>query len=484
MMIAPSTRTDWRSFALITLAAIAARCVTWGNPAVGFDEQYYLLVGDRIAHGALAYVDIWDRKPIGLFVIFAAIRRLGGDGVLQAQLVAGACALATALCIRAFALRLAAAPAGATMAAIAYLVWLNFCEGEGAQAAVFYNLPMAAAALLVGGVVAGWSRRPRRDGAAAMALCGIALQIKYTAGAEGVFLGLALALAAWRRGDGAARTVAAALLHILIALLPTLAAAAWFERHGAFDAWFFANFVSIFGKGDSGAAQRLLGWLLALAITAPLWLLALRAPRPACSTGRRFVALWLAAAVIGLVPMVNVPNPNFLPPVLAPLCVLAAPGFARHRRVGAILLLMLFVVGQTVLLLNQRVKGNAAQARALVAAATPARGCLYVYDGYPVLYHLTGSCLPTRYAFPGLLNAAAEDHAETLGVSPEEEVRRILATRPEKIADVRPAWSGGNPRARALVEAALRRDYRLTFAIRTGGNVRQVYTRRDAMAHR
>ena len=130
---------------------------------------------------------------------------------------------------------------------------------------------------------------------------------------------------------------------------------------------------------------------------------------------------------------------------------------ARIWGIGA-LLLVLFVVGQTVLLLNQRVKGNAAQARALVAAATPARGCLYVYDGYPVLYHLTGSCLPTRYAFPGLLNAAAEDHAETLGVSPEEEVRRILATRPEKIADVRPAWSGGNPRTRALVEAAARPD--------------------------
>src|SRR3569623_982326 len=64
--------------ALLLLVALAARCVDFGNPVIHVDEQYYLLVGDRLLHGALTYVDIWDRKPIGLFAIFAEIRLLPG----------------------------------------------------------------------------------------------------------------------------------------------------------------------------------------------------------------------------------------------------------------------------------------------------------------------------------------------------------------------------------------------------------------------
>ena len=62
---------------------IAARAQTFGNPVIGYDEQVYLLVGDRMIHGAIPFVDIFDRKPIGLFLIYGAIRLLGGEGTLQ-----------------------------------------------------------------------------------------------------------------------------------------------------------------------------------------------------------------------------------------------------------------------------------------------------------------------------------------------------------------------------------------------------------------
>lgn len=52
---------------LLTLVALVARWVTFGNPVIGFDEQFYLLVGDRMLHGAMPFVDIFDRKPVGLF---------------------------------------------------------------------------------------------------------------------------------------------------------------------------------------------------------------------------------------------------------------------------------------------------------------------------------------------------------------------------------------------------------------------------------
>ncbi|MEH3038027.1 MAG: glycosyltransferase family 39 protein [Sphingomonas adhaesiva] len=470
-----------RAALLLALVAVAARIAMWGNPATGFDEQYYLLVGDRMLHGALVYVDIWDRKPIGLFLIFAAIRLLGGDGVLHYQVVATLAAWATA-CVLYRVARRGTGAAGALAAGAAYLLWLDFTEGEGGQSAVFYNLPMAIAAALVLRHVTGRPRRPTAEGVTAMLLVGIALQIKYSVVFEGMFFGLALLWTAWRRGTHLPALAGHALALVAAALLPTAIAVAAYWRAGALDAFVFANFLSILGKEGGALADKATGWLLALAILAPLWIAALLAPRGAnADPARRFAWGWLAAAIVGLIPFVNGPNPNALPPALLPLALLAAPGLDRRPGRTLALLATIFVVGQVVLQLNTRVKGTRAQAYAFAAAATPRQGCLYVYDGYPVLYHLTHTCLPTRYAFPGLLNTRSEDNAAALGVDPAAEVRRILATRPEKIADVLPAFGGGNPRTRALVEAALARDYRATFEMRTGGGRRIVYTRRDAV---
>jgi hypothetical protein len=75
------------------------RAFTFGSPTIQIDEQFYLLVGDRMLHGALPFVDIWDRKPMGLFLLFAAIRLLGGEGIVQYQLVALLSVVATSVVI-------------------------------------------------------------------------------------------------------------------------------------------------------------------------------------------------------------------------------------------------------------------------------------------------------------------------------------------------------------------------------------------------
>jgi hypothetical protein len=106
------------------------RGATLGFPVIHIDEQFYLLVGDRMLHGAVPFVDIWDRKPIGLFILYAAIRLLGGDGILQYQLVALACVAGTSLVIYRMA-REIASPMGAFWAGVAYQLYLSafFCFG-------------------------------------------------------------------------------------------------------------------------------------------------------------------------------------------------------------------------------------------------------------------------------------------------------------------------------------------------------------------
>ena len=122
--------------------AVLTRAGRIGDPAIQMDEQFYLLVADRMWHGALPYVDIWDRKPILLFLIYAALRPFSPDGIVAYQIGALLFATTTAFFIVLIARRFAH-PAGALLAGIAYLLYLPVLGGAGGQSPVFYNLFMA-----------------------------------------------------------------------------------------------------------------------------------------------------------------------------------------------------------------------------------------------------------------------------------------------------------------------------------------------------
>lgn len=166
-------------------------------------------------------------------------------------------------------------------------------------------------------------------------------------------------------------------------------------------------------------------------------------------------------------------SPHYALPVLVPLAVAAAPGFARWPRSAAAMLVAAFAGSQLVLALSAFNKGGRAEADAVAAAARLAPGeRLWVHDGWPALYRLTRSPLPTRWAFPGSLNTANEASAAALGVDPTAEVRRLLATRPAVIVTERPAFERGNRATLALVEQALAARYRLAADVPTAGGAR------------
>ena len=468
---------------LLLLLALAARAQTFGNPVIGYDEQFYLLVGDRMIHGAIPFVDIFDRKPIGLFLIYGAIRLLGGEGTLQYQLVALLVAWATALLLWRFATRLTTR-FGAIAAACAYLIWLNFMEGEGGQAPVFFNLPMIAAAMLVEQAV---RRRvvTLRSGLLPMLLVGVAIQIKYTALFEGIFFACLLLWTAWRSEVGPARVAAMASCWAAMALAPTLAAYFAYAAAGYGNAFLFANFVSMWGKLPDPPMTGIVGLLIIVAILAPLLACAAFAPPStddAQASSRRFVLQWLAAAVVGMLAMRSFSTPQYAMPVLVPAVLAAAPRLGKpggQRKAVWLILAIAFVIAQLVLVSLQKLKGRAPEAARIARAATPTHGCLFVYDGYPALYRLTHSCLLSRFVFPGHLNMTNEGSAAALGVDPAREVRRIMALRPEKVTMDDPPFERVNLKTYAIMEQLLARDYRLVFAMRTGNRRRLVYRRSD-----
>ena len=445
------------------------------------DEEFYLLVGDRMLHGALPYVDIWDRKPVGLFLLFAGIRLLGGAGIVQYQLVAAGCVAATALLIALLARRIAG-PGAAIVAALAYAPALAMSGGAGGQTPVFYNLPMALAAWLVAGPAA----RPatvtilRRRGAGAMLLVGIAMQLKYAALFEGLYFGLALTWLRWRAAPRHPGILLDMALWIALALLPTALAFAWYAWIGQAHAFLFANFTSI-GMRDDAASGDPLGNLLRMALVLspfilPIilgeWLLCeVGAPwrrLPGGAGAHLFLAGWLIAAAVGVL-LFGGYYDHYALPLLPPLAILAAPAFSvayrgAGRVLAAVLLTATFVPYLPQARSLEHQQGDAAYGRLIAAQIRPRLhgGCLYVYYGDPILYHLTGSCLPTRWPFPYHLNLARE--APALGVDPVAEAERIMDTRPPVVVDRDTDDNDINYDVEDVVRTHLARDYRLAWS--------------------
>ncbi|WP_293883927.1 hypothetical protein [Sphingomonas sp.] len=467
------------TFLLLFVIAVILRAYTFGNPFVEFDEQFYRLVGDRMFHGAIPYVDIWDRKPVGLFVIYYAIRATLGENVLAYQLVATAVVAATAALVRTLAVRLKADGFGAWAAAIGYIIWAGLLQGEGGQSSVFYNLPMALAALIAldGGSASRISLFLR--GVLAMALVGLAIQIKYTVAFEGIFFACYLLLAAWRTDRSLLRLCGFAFCWALIALIPTLVAIAVYARIGHLDAYIFANFISIFRQGNAPFLDRMgdLATCMGILLIPLAAAFATRWRRDEPNGVLAFCRIWFVCALTAVM-IFNRFSPHYCIALVLPLMVIAAPAAQKFRRLTVTLLIVGAVSGQILLGVYQWQKGGPAEGKAMMAAIGPVPHCLYVHDGFPALYLLTNSCLLTRFAFPGHLNTATD--APALGVDPVAEVNRIMAQHPDAVVSDRPLFWLRNQATQAALDRALARDYHLVLKLRTGADrFRLVYRRND-----
>ncbi len=471
---------------LILLAiAIATRIWDIGNPIVHVDEQYYLLVGDRMLHGALPYVDIWDRKPLGLFALYAAIRLLPGNGIVAYQLVALVFAAATAWVVERMARRLGASRGAALAAGAAYLIWLPLLSGRAGQSPIFYDLFVALAVLLtlrlpalaterrVGAIVA--------NGGAACLLAGLAIQTKYTPAVEGAYVGLVHLFYMRRAGARWWGLGVAALAWIAIAIAPTALVVAiyWAKGPAVFAVFWFSNFSSILlrhGYPAAKIAMRLLGTWAQLS---PLAIAAVVAASRGPHGGVRGIAFgWLAAALVGYA-MIGAFFDHYALPLVAPLAVAAAPTFTRHRRA----MIAALAAGCAVFAVKLALRTDdraAVYAVARTMAANDHGRCPYVFAGDSILYHLADACLPTAYAFPSTLAYSPEQGAT--GIDEAGEVARVMAGKPPVVLTLDHPLADWNAQSLAVMQGALARDYRLVqVAPREDGHM-LVYVRRTSDA--
>ena len=471
----------WRIALALLLCAFAIRAVQFGNPVIHIDEQFYLLVGDRIWLGDWPFVDSWDRKPIGLFLLYAAIRRLGGDGILAYQVVAALFAGATAFVIQRIAATVASARAALT-AGILYLLLLMANGGDGGQAPVFYNLLVALTAWIVVRLFDVPNQRAALGRACvAMGLVGVSLQIKYTVVFEGIYFGLVLIGLLYR--GGARRIIRITLLLIAVALLPTFVALLAYTIAGHGDAFIFANFVSIFARPRSMSDDAIPRLLHILFATSPVVLLTIMSVvfRRAWPAGRyRSLLLgWSGAAVVGLL-IFGTYHDHYALALLVPLSVCSAPVLNVERwgrALGFVTIAASLAIGTMVLARNPARRDMGSAVENIAARVRPHAGDgLFVFSGQPVLYYWTGARPPTPFHFPTLLSEARD--AATMGVDPLVELDRVMQGQPRFVVSRDGGFAEVLPTAWQRMAMFLRSDYCLVGIHRLRHRTMMLYEHR------
>ena len=414
------------------LFSLATRAFVFGDPSYQEDELLFFAIGQRMHDGLMLYVDLWDRKPPGLFAFYYLLAAFGSSVVvyqMAAALSVAATGWVVALVVRHYAGWLAGAGAGTLYAASI----LHF-GGAGGQAAVFYNLAMAAAALSIlhslDDLKAG--RVPGRT-YIAMLLAGLAITFKQTAIFEGAFFGIFALWQLYRAGRPVDLLLRDFALLALTGALPMLASFAFYAVAGHFDALWHtlvgANLAKTYNAtGDWWMRLRIFGVQLA-----PILLVAIAG---LVVLGRRkdhffpFVTGWVAAAVLGFLIIPNLIDHYVLPLIMA-LCVAAGAFFGR-RLVGPYAALGIAVLYLTLVPVTDISRGarSAQEMRALVerieAADPEAR--VQVFDGPVRLYALTGSYPPSPLFFPLHTNYAPERNVSQFDT--RTEFARMLSARP------------------------------------------------------
>jgi len=465
---AAAVSAPWPGLLLMVSLALVTRLPFFGHPAADYDEQLYSLIGQHLLAGHLPYLDLWDRKPLGLFAIYAAAHGLLGPQPFAYQAFALVACIAGGWLTYRLAARIAP-PATAALATALYPPLMAIYGSHSGQSEIFLTALVLAMAEAVAAARAAVTLRPAlARHALAMALGGLALQIKYSALPPCLWFGL-LALSDLRRRATPPTTLAAAAAAFaLLGLLPTLAALALDAANHGLDAFLFANFTSIRHR-DALPLALTLGRQLAdvaplAALAAAGWLSRRTLPSPARATWLMALG-WLGAGIASL--FLSSTIYTYYYAALVPAVILVAlPLFDAARRTGPWLLAGTLV--WLVATFNPPAKATTARAEqetlAEMASAIAISGgarapCLYVYDGPLALYALSGSGLPTRYIYPDHLDNALEAHA--LPVDPTAEVARIMAGNPDAVITAPQSVGLRNRASERVLAAALAENYRI-----------------------
>ena len=474
------------AFIVIVLAVVLERLPTIGFAYLNVDESAYLLIGAAFRHGAIPYVDIIDRKPFGLYLIYAFADWAFSDAISGARILGGICTIVSAWFVALIGRQfLRLSWTASTLAGVWFSFYAIVYGGDAAQYNVFVMPFVAVAAFLVlralADVEAGRAPSASEIGLSGL-LLGLAMQVKYTPAFEATGFGLLLIYAGWRNrvalgahGIGAlSRGIA---LMILGGLLPTAIALGAYWSIGHLDAFIFYNFTTNVVRPVTDYSAGLLAFRIGevLLVVHPLLVCAvvymLRGGAKAASEqgpAHRWVdtvlVIWLTAAVFGALvqrqPYLHYFYAIVPPLALFALAVLGARGrFTKAAKRWVVVYTLAPLVGYAGGWTWESWDHGSPMLPREIARTLRAENVssLYVFNSFGIIYYLSGLPSPTKFTLPTHLLRDLE--AASFQFDAVAEVKRILDSHPQVIVVTRPFAGNIAPNRVEMLEAELQASY-------------------------
>ncbi|QCE32918.1 hypothetical protein FAI41_04540 [Acetobacteraceae bacterium] len=240
-------------FLALGIISLLCEAAAIGNPFPFSEQQYYLYGGGQILQHQMPYVDFWDRKPVGLFLLFAPIHLFGPYRFYALPLIAALFLWCGALAVSRIATLFSCRAFPSFLAGAVYLIGSNaFPDETGGQAEQFY-IPIILFAVLL--MIETWPRITNtrsvliKTGIGVMFLMGVALEIKTSCAWDAVFLMISLLLIAVCQPDLSFQKrsllfLGCGALWGFIAALPTLLIMGYYVWHSALYDWTWANILN------------------------------------------------------------------------------------------------------------------------------------------------------------------------------------------------------------------------------------------------
>jgi len=454
---------------------------------VDWDESLYALVARELVRGHLPYVTLWANKPPGLFAIIALGFKAFGTNIVALRLVADiAVAISSFLLYRMGSL-FGGYGSGIGAAAAIFYIAVTVEGGGLATNAEILEAPLLCGAMLL--VLQGSPERPQMS----LARCawlglwlGLAIQIKETAVLEAAAI-VAIALLVWRIDVSRLATV------IAVAAVPTAVAFGIYALASQSRAFLDANILATIRFGSFiGAPPATVGATMVkeALLFAPLPLLC-AAALAVLGWGRSMgaatralvacVALWLAAEALALAGLREFEGHQFVM-LAAPMVLLSAYAlwyvlsFVPHPKTWLWVVIALTyaahaigpvthaarVTHERALTGDPAAGDDAAELAERVSGASRGDRSLFVMHAQPIVYFLTDSEAPTRYAYPPYFEYPVQERIA--GIDGAAVVRRVRAAQPHFILTTTYVYDV-DPRTLQAELRGLYPRYRLVFSM-------------------
>jgi len=433
---------EQRLLIFFILSAVVMKMLTFFYSVIDIDESTYLIIGKEIFSGEWLYVDYYDTKPPGIFLLFGLIEYLTGNGIFFSRLVAALLVGLTAFLLSKLKFHLSGNSTASVFTGLAYLILASMYRFTfAANTEIFFIFFIIWALYIffrgsknscffIGGLIAG-----------------LGFMIKYVVVFDMLAYGLLLLFLVMKGQMKFRAMLKAALLMLAGMLLPMATVFLVYLSIGQFDALLRFSFDFLVNYGQDSRINNYGAFLLDIHLKyLPAFLLFYYLLfRNIKSLKKEYVSVFKlcwALSVFLAIFLLRKENTHYFIQLFPVMAFVLGDLFIVPNRLGSYILrqktqFMFWGLGLLLIinLVNQSYYVFREDRPAIVAAYLEKNmdeGDMVYVSGYKhIIYYLLEQSPPSPFVHPTLF--AYKHHLESLNIDTKSEIEKVLKQKPEFI---------------------------------------------------